>query len=66
MASDTPHNVGRTESCENCGMETPHTVTIELCVESTPDGDVPLARQPYRVSSCRKCGTDTVQPIDEG
>lgn len=65
MASDAPHSGGRTESCENCGRETPHTVTVELWVESTPDGDAPFARQPHRVSACRECGTETVQSLDE-
>ncbi len=65
MASDGLHGDGRTELCENCSRETPHTVTVELCVESTPDGDAPFARQPYRVSSCRECGAESTQPIDE-
>lgn len=65
MSSDGLHSDGRTESCGNCCRETPHTVTVELCVESTSDGESPFARQPYRVPSCRECGAESTQPIDE-
>ncbi|CQH60083.1 small CPxCG-related zinc finger protein [Halobacterium hubeiense] len=65
MASETPHGGGRTERCERCCEETPHAVTVELRVESEPDGDPPFARRPYRVSSCRECGTESVHAIEE-
>ncbi|UHH24708.1 DUF7835 family putative zinc beta-ribbon protein [Halobacterium noricense] len=65
MASEAPHSAGRTESCENCRGKTPHSVTIDLRVESTPEADAAFARQPYRVSACRECGTESVRAMDE-
>lgn len=49
---------GMTEECEKCGRETPHEVSIELLTESTKEENAEFSREPYRVSTCRVCGTE--------
>jgi ribosomal protein L40E len=46
------------ESCENCGRETLHTVSIQLRTESRTGENVAYSREPYRVSACRVCGSE--------
>lgn len=50
---------GMTEECEECSRETPHEVSIELLTESTKEENAEFSREPYRVSTCRVCGTET-------
>lgn len=59
MASKTPRSDGMTESCDNCGRETPHTVSVELKTESETAENAEFSREPYRVSECRVCGERT-------
>lgn len=42
-----------TEFCSPCGMDTQHSVTIELWEERNGG---PRARMPYRVTTCSRCG----------
>ncbi|MCD2200097.1 hypothetical protein LPA44_09320 [Halobacterium sp. KA-4] len=56
MASKTPQADAMTEPCQNCGYETPHTVTVELRTESADDQNAAFSREPYRVATCRECG----------
>lgn len=60
MASKTPHSDGMTEPCESCGRETAHAVSIELRTESSKSENAEFSREPYRVTECRSCGTETV------
>lgn len=46
------------ESCETCGRETLHNVSIELKVESKTGKNVAYSREPYRLSTCRVCGAE--------
>lgn len=46
------------ESCETCGRETPHDVSIELVTESKTGRNVAYSREPYRISTCRVCGAE--------
>ncbi|MFB6078512.1 MAG: hypothetical protein ABEJ80_05995 [Halarchaeum sp.] len=59
MASKTPRSDGMTESCGNCGKETPHDVSVELKTESERDENAAFSREPYRISKCRVCGEQT-------
>jgi hypothetical protein len=47
-----------TETCEACGRETIHEVSIELQAESRTGKNVAYSREPYRVSTCRICGSE--------
>jgi len=48
------------EECENCSRETPHEVNIELLTESRKEKNAEFSREPYRVTTCRVCGTETL------
>jgi hypothetical protein len=50
---------GMTEECAECERETPHEVNIELLTESSKVENAEFSREPYRVSACRVCGTET-------
>lgn len=47
-----------TESCSRCGHETPHEVTIRLLTESRKQENAEFSREPYRVATCRVCGSE--------
>ncbi|MFC7167540.1 hypothetical protein [Halospeciosus flavus] len=64
MASKTPHSDGMTELCENCGQETAHSVSVELKTESSKSENSEFSREPYRVTECRSCGTETSQRMN--
>jgi formate dehydrogenase assembly factor FdhD len=48
------------EECRDCHRETPHSVSVELRVESEKQENAVYSREPYRVSTCRVCGTESV------
>ena len=50
---------GMVELCEECGRETPHDVNIRLLTESKKEQNAEFSREPYRVSTCRVCGTES-------
>jgi hypothetical protein len=50
----------RIEECADCEAETPHEVSVELRSE----GDSPFAREPYRVTECQTCGTETTTRLN--
>ena len=50
----------RTEPCDACGGETPHSVRIEFRVESRKRKNAEFSREPYRVAVCRRCGETRV------
>lgn len=49
---------GMSETCARCGRETPHEVCIQLRTESRKQENAEFSREPYRVSTCRVCGTE--------
>ncbi|MFQ3285698.1 MAG: hypothetical protein ACI9TI_001826 [Natronomonas sp.] len=49
---------GMTERCETCGRDTPHDVSIQLRTESRQEENAEFSREPYRVSTCRRCGAE--------
>ncbi len=46
------------EPCETCAHETVHDVSIELRTESQRQENAEFSREPYRVATCRICGTE--------
>ena len=44
-----------TESCERCGTDTPHEVSIEIRTEGSGENSA-FSREPYRVATCATCG----------
>lgn len=48
-----------TEECDDCGRDTPHEVTVEIRTESEDHEHAEFSREPYRVSECLNCGTET-------
>ncbi|WP_254538175.1 DUF7835 family putative zinc beta-ribbon protein [Halomarina litorea] len=52
------------EHCPDCGRETPHSVSLQILTESTKKENAQFSREPYRVSSCRVCGSETSQRMN--
>jgi ribosomal protein S14 len=52
------------ESCDNCGRETAHSVSVELKTESTKAENAQFSREPYRVTECRVCGEQRSQRMN--
>lgn len=48
-----------TEECSDCSCQTAHEVTVTLLTESTKPENAEFSREPYRVSECQVCGTQT-------
>lgn len=48
-----PHRV--LETCNECGCETRHAVSIEIHQESAQQDTAAYSREPYRVSVCERC-----------
>ncbi|WP_458190631.1 DUF7835 family putative zinc beta-ribbon protein [Haladaptatus sp. NG-WS-4] len=44
------------ESCEHCGKETEHRISIELVTESEDRDNDDYSREPYRLAECCHCG----------
>ncbi len=47
------------EYCECCRSETKHTVYIDILEESSEGPHVSSSREPYRVTVCEQCDTET-------
>lgn len=50
---------GMAEHCDRCGRDTPHDVSVQILTESSRPNNAEYSREPYRVSECRICGTQT-------
>ncbi|UIP01118.1 hypothetical protein Hbl1158_07160 [Halobaculum sp. CBA1158] len=48
-----------TESCVDCGGETTHDVRVEIRTESRTEENAEFSREPYRITTCDECGTET-------
>ena len=59
MASTEEAVAAVTENCPTCGQETAHEVTLTILTESTKRENASFSREPYRVSTCRSCGSTT-------
>lgn len=65
MASKTPRTNGLTERCENCSSQTTHRVSVELRTENEGGENAAFSREPYRVATCRACGEETSQRMND-
>jgi hypothetical protein len=59
MSTTTPTDDTMTEQCFGCERETAHDVSVQILTESTKEENAEFSREPYRVSVCRACGTET-------
>lgn len=48
------------ETCSACGGATTHRVRVEIRTESQREENAEFSREPYRVATCRTCGTESV------
>lgn len=55
-ASD-PDRVRR--RCGDCAARTVHEVTVEIRTESDEAENAQFSREPYRVLTCRQCGSES-------
>ena len=65
MASKTPGTDELTEPCEHCGSVTAHHVSVELRTENEGGRNAAFSREPYRVATCRTCGEETSQRMND-
>lgn len=54
----------RVERCSACRADTEHDVAIEIRQESTHGDHPEFSREPYRVATCRRCGTETAMRMN--
>ena len=59
MSGKTAATSPFSEPCSSCGRDTEHAVSIELRTESTKRENAAYSREPYRVSTCSRCGLTT-------
>ena len=55
----TNDGVDMSETCMDCGRDTPHAVSVRIRTESTKAENAEFSREPYRVSECQVCGATT-------
>ena len=53
------------ENCETCDGETLHEVGIRLLTESRKNKNAEFSREPYRVTTCRICGEETLTRMND-
>ena len=53
-----------TESCEQCGTDTPHEVGIEIRTEGSGE-NASFSREPYRVATCVRCGHESATRMND-
>jgi hypothetical protein len=57
---------GQTEYCDDCERDTEHAVQIEIRQEGDPVEDaVGFSREPYRVTTCRACGSEKATRMND-
>ncbi|WP_458190643.1 DUF7835 family putative zinc beta-ribbon protein [Haladaptatus sp. NG-WS-4] len=64
MSTTQPKFKETTEQCENCGEKTPHHASVELITESDKDENAAFSREPYRITECSQCGTESRQRVN--
>jgi hypothetical protein len=53
------------ENCPSCGQQTKHSVTLEIRQDGDPGTDREgYSREPYRVTTCRRCGIELGQRMN--
>lgn len=58
----TPDNT--VEHCSQCGRETHHAVRVEIRTESQNTENAEFSREPYRLTQCVDCGTETTMRMN--
>ena len=53
------------EDCETCNGKTPHEGGIRLLTESRKNENAEFSREPYRVTTCRICETETLTRMND-
>ncbi|WP_458189652.1 DUF7835 family putative zinc beta-ribbon protein [Haladaptatus sp. NG-WS-4] len=53
-----------TEQCDNCAKQTHHRVSVELITESEKEKNAAFSREPYRITECTQCGTESHQRVN--
>lgn len=48
------------ETCSACREPRVHRVRVEIRTESECEENAQFSREPYRVATCRNCGTESV------
>lgn len=48
------------EYCSQCKRETPHVVRVEIRTESKKAENAEFSREPYRLTRCLECNTETI------
>jgi ribosomal protein L37AE/L43A len=64
-ASRTMTTISHADTCDLCDQETSHTVEIEIRTESQKDENAKFSREPYRVATCPKCGTEQTKRLND-
>lgn len=55
----------QTEYCDDCERDTAHSVRVEILQEGNPIDDASgFSREPYRIATCRACGTEQQQRMN--
>jgi len=52
------------ETCDECGRETPHEVSVQIRTESQKRENAEFSREPYRVTECQVCGATSSQRMN--
>jgi formate dehydrogenase assembly factor FdhD len=65
MGIRTDDSGAMTEECETCSRKTQHDVSIRLRTESQKTENAEYSREPYRVSTCRLCGTERILRMND-
>ncbi|NKE36518.1 MULTISPECIES: DUF7835 family putative zinc beta-ribbon protein [Natronococcus] len=64
MATTSGRGDGITEYCDRCESDTVHSVTIQIRTESSKQENMEFSREPYRISTCNRCGTQQSQRMN--
>ncbi|MGA9402366.1 hypothetical protein [Haladaptatus sp.] len=64
--STTQSNTQETvEQCEHCDAKTTHRVFVTIITESDSETNAEFSREPYRVTECVQCGTESRQRMND-
>ena len=64
MATQNQSFQAITESCDECGRDTPHEVSVQIRTESQKRENAEFSREPYRVTECQVCGESSSQRMN--
>ncbi len=53
------------EQCENCDGKTTHRVFVKIITESDEETNAEFSREPYRITECVNCGTESRQRMND-